>query len=55
MEQVVEEIAVPMVHGLINELDDGFHCSPVLEGFRVFEMKDIPQSLPELLEYGKVQ
>jgi hypothetical protein len=43
-----------MIYGLINELDDSFHCSSVLQGFKVFDLKDIPQNLQELQDYGEV-
>ena len=32
-ERVVEELAMPMVHKLIQEFEDGFHLSPTLESF----------------------
>lgn len=54
MVQVAAELAEPMVNGLINEMDDAFHCSDVLQGFRVFELADIPSNLPDLMEYGEV-
>lgn len=53
MQQVAAVIAEPM-YGLMNELDDGLHCSAVLQGFRVFELAYIPFNLQELMEYGKV-
>nr|XP_022338341.1 E3 SUMO-protein ligase KIAA1586-like isoform X3 [Crassostrea virginica] len=53
MVQVAAELAEPMVNGLINEMDDAFHCSDVLQGFRVFELADIPSNLPDLMEYGE--
>lgn len=52
MQQVASVIAEPM-YGLMNELDDGFHCSAVLQGLRVFELA-YPHNLQELMEYGKV-
>lgn len=54
MQQVAAEIAEPMVYGLVNELDDGFYCSAVLQGCRVFELACIPHNLQELMEYGEV-
>jgi hypothetical protein len=54
MTQVVAELAIPLIHGLIHELEDGFHCSPVLAGFRVFELKDVPNTVAELAEFGEV-
>ena len=26
-QQVVEELAIPLIHGLISEIEDAFHCS----------------------------
>lgn len=54
MVQVAAELAEPMGNGLINEMDDAFHCSDVLQGFRVFELADIPSNLLDLMEYGEV-
>lgn len=45
MQQVASVIAEPM-YGLMNELDDGFHCSAVLQGVRVFELA-YPHNLQE--------
>lgn len=30
MDQVVAELAVPLIIALIHKLEDGFHCPPVL-------------------------
>ena len=53
--QIVEELAVPMVYGLINELEDGFHCSPILSAFSVFYLKTCPVDAADLPEYGRTQ
>jgi len=53
-EQIVEELAVPIVNRLIQELEDGFHCTPVLDAFSVFNVAKIPETLQELNEYGNV-
>lgn len=55
LDQVVAELAVPLIHALIHELEDGFHCPPVLAGFRVFELKAVPNTVAELLEFGEVR
>ncbi|XP_062602322.1 uncharacterized protein LOC134264040 [Saccostrea cucullata] len=53
MTQVVAELAVPLIHALIHEIEDGFHCSPVLAGFRVFELKEVPNTVAELTTFGE--
>ncbi|XP_033751153.1 uncharacterized protein LOC117335326 [Pecten maximus] len=53
--QVVEEVGNPMVHKLISRLQDGFHCSPVLHGFRIFELKNVPFNIDELNDFGKAK
>lgn len=55
MDQVVAEMAFPLIHALIHELEDGFHCPPVLAGFRVFELKAVLNTVAELLEFGEVR
>ncbi|KAJ8303650.1 hypothetical protein KUTeg_018760 [Tegillarca granosa] len=52
--QVVAELGIPMIHKLNFELEDGFRCSPVLNGFRVFELKDVPITVEELNDFGEV-
>lgn len=53
MDQVIAELAIPLIHA--HELEDGVHCSPVLAGFRVFELKAVPNTVAELLEFGEVR
>lgn len=55
MDQVVAELAIPLIHALIHELEDGFQCIPVLAGFRVFEVKAVPNTVAELLEFGETK
>ena len=51
-QQVVEELAIPLIHGLISEIEDAFHCSPVLAGFSIFNLNNVPDSLAELQDFG---
>jgi hypothetical protein len=53
-EQIVETLAVPITYSLINEIQDAFHCPPVLSSFAVFDLQYVPDSLQELHDYGKV-
>lgn len=53
MDQMIAELAIPLIHA--HELEDGFHCSPVLPGFRVFELEAVPNTVAELLEFGEVR
>jgi len=45
LEQIVEEVAMPIIHSLIHKLEDAFHCSPVLAAFSVFNLDSVPDSL----------
>ena len=54
LEQIVEEVAMPIIHSLIHKLEDAFHCSPVLAAFSVFNLDYMPDSLHELTDYGNV-
>ncbi|XP_052234161.1 uncharacterized protein LOC127846703 isoform X2 [Dreissena polymorpha] len=56
--QVVEELAIPMVNKLLEELDSGFNfVSPELKAFSVFTLTNLPETIVELREsdYGKKQ
>ena len=54
-EQMVEELAIPIVHKLLEELDYGFSfMSPQLKAFSVFQIKRLPDTMVELQEYGRV-
>ena len=53
-QQMVEEIAVPMVMKLIAELEDAFHPSPVLAAFSIFNLDRLPETMAELNGYGNV-
>ncbi|XP_053390185.1 uncharacterized protein LOC128553096 isoform X2 [Mercenaria mercenaria] len=48
IQQFAEEVAMPMVHSLIQELQDAFHCSPALGAFSVFDMRHVPSDPLEL-------
>ena len=54
IESVVEELAIPMVHKLIQELEDGFLLSPILESFSLFNNIRLPDNIGELQDYGEV-
>jgi hypothetical protein len=45
---------MPFIHALEGELQDGFHCSFVLSGFKALELKDMPTTVEELAEFGEV-
>jgi hypothetical protein len=53
-ERIVEELAIPMVYKLIQELEDGFHLSPVLESFSLFNAIHLPDNIRDLQDYGNV-
>ena len=53
-EQVIEEVAIPMTYSLINEIEDAFHCPPALAGFSTFNLSNVPNSVADLQNYGKV-
>ncbi|XP_052243051.1 uncharacterized protein LOC127852977 isoform X1 [Dreissena polymorpha] len=56
--QVVEELAIPMVNKLLEELDSGFNfVSPELKAFSVFTLTNLPETIVELREsdYGKAK
>lgn len=42
--QVVEELAIPITYSLINEIDDAFRTSPVLGGFSIFNIHNVPDT-----------
>lgn len=53
-EQIVEELAVPVVYKLFQELEDGFHPSPVMDAFSIFNLPNLPDSTGNLADYGNV-
>jgi len=53
VENFIEELAVPMTHKLINELEDGFTLPPVLKAFSVLNLKYLPNLVVELGDYGE--
>lgn len=53
IQQFAEEVARPMGHSLIQELQDAFHCSPALGAFSVFDVRHIPLDPLELVNYGQ--
>ncbi|XP_062596570.1 uncharacterized protein LOC134258016 isoform X2 [Saccostrea cucullata] len=54
-ERVVEELAIPMVHKLIQELEDGFHLSPIFQSFSLFNKNLLPDSVGELQDFGNTK
>lgn len=54
MKQYIEELAVPLTYKLIQELEEGFSCSPLLNAFSVFILDKLPQNVVELDYYGNV-
>lgn len=54
VEQYVEELAVPLTYKLIQELEDGFSCSPLLNAFSVFILDKLPNNVVELDDYANV-
>ena len=53
-EHLVNEVAVPVTHSLIQEIEDAFCCSPVLVAFDAFRLESVPDDLQELKDYKKV-
>ncbi|XP_060580671.1 uncharacterized protein LOC132737405 [Ruditapes philippinarum] len=54
--QFAEEFAVPIVYSLIGEVEDAFHCSEVLQSFSVFNMKNVPDSIADVINiFGQVR
>lgn len=49
IDQVVAELAIPLIRAPIHELQDGFQCSPVMAGFQVFKPKDAQNIVVEIL------
>ncbi|XP_061190723.1 uncharacterized protein LOC133198722 [Saccostrea echinata] len=56
-EKVVKELAIPMVHKLVQELEDGFHLSPTLESFSLFNKihLHVPDNNVELQDFGNTK
>lgn len=54
VEQVVKELAVPVTYGLINEINDAFHCDPMLKAFSIFQTTGVPDSMNEVADFGQV-
>ncbi|XP_060564714.1 uncharacterized protein LOC132723924 [Ruditapes philippinarum] len=53
-EHLVNEVAVPITHHLIQEIEDAFRCSPVLCAFNAFRLESDPDDIQELKDYKKV-
>lgn len=51
---MVEELAISMVHKLIQELKNGFYLSLILESFSLFNKVHLPDKIRELQDYGNV-
>ncbi|XP_052265827.1 uncharacterized protein LOC127868217 [Dreissena polymorpha] len=47
--QFAEEFAIPIVHSLIGEIEDAFQCSEVLQSFAVFNLRNVPDSVAEVV------
>ena len=50
--KLLKKLAIPLIHGLISEIEDTFHCSPVLAGFSIFNLNNVQDSLAELQDFG---
>ncbi|WAR12554.1 hypothetical protein MAR_026734 [Mya arenaria] len=51
-EQIIEEVAVPITHYLMAELNV-FRCSPVLAAFDAFSLDAVPNDIAELHDHKK--
>ncbi|KAH3895008.1 hypothetical protein DPMN_019168 [Dreissena polymorpha] len=47
--QFAEEFAIPIVHSLIGEIEDAFQCSEVLQSLAVFNLRNVPDSVAEVV------
>lgn len=46
---------IPLIYSLVQEVQDAFSTGePVLTGFSFLHPENLPQTIPELREYGQV-
>ena len=50
----MEQIGIPFVYSLINEIDTALQCSPVLKAFGVLDPRNLPLEIEDLNDYGNV-
>lgn len=54
-DSVVTKIIIPLMKSLENEINDAFHCNPVLRAFGVLDPRNFPEDLQDMQEYGQLE
>ncbi|CAC5383686.1 unnamed protein product [Mytilus coruscus] len=50
----IRDVGVPFIFSLMNEIQDAFHASPLLNAFGAIDPRNLPENLQELPEHGEV-